>query len=368
MPTAPDALLLGFAHALRAAGVSVTADREATYLAAVAEVGIGDERATYWAGRATLTGGPDDVERYDKLFHAWFTPRQEELRLTAQPSPPTVVQADLADEGPGEDGGSDDDTEAVQAIASGLEVLRQRDVAGMTATEKAVLATMFASLRRPLPRRRATRQSAWHRGTVDPRRTLRRQLEHVGEPVGLSWRHRGSRPRRIVLLIDVSGSMNAYADALLRLAHHWVMGIAPVEVFTMGTRLTHVTRVLRQRDPERALVAAGQVVPDWSGGTRLGESLKAFLDRWGQGGMARGAVVVVYSDGWERGGVELLDAQMRRLNALAHRVVWVNPHRGKAGYLPVQQGIVAALPYCSDLVAGHSLRTFDDLAEVVTRG
>lgn len=368
MPVAPDALLLGFAHALRAAGVAVTADREAAYLAAVAEVGLGHERATYWAGRATLTGGPDDIERYDKLFRAWFTPRQEELDLVPRKPPPTIVQAELTEDGEGGGDGDDEDTEVVRATASAVEVLRQRDVAGMSASEKALMATMFASLRRPVPRRRATRHTAWHRGVVDPRRTLRRQLEHLGEPVELSWRHRGSRPRRVVLLIDVSGSMSSYADALLRLAHHWVTGPTPVEVFTMGTRLTHVTRALRQRDPELALVAAGQVVPDWSGGTRLGESLKAFLDRWGQRGMARGAVVVVYSDGWERGGVELLDEQMRRLRSLAHRVVWVNPHRGKDGYLPVQQGIVAALPHCSDFVAGHSMRTFDDLAEVVTRG
>jgi hypothetical protein len=167
------------------------------------------------------------------------------------------------------------------------------------------------------------------------------------------------------MLVDVSGSMSSYADALLRLAHRWSVGRTNVEVFTMGTRLTHVTRAMRQRDPERALIAAGDVVPDWSGGTRLGESLKAFLDRWGQRGMARGAVVVIFSDGWERGGVDLLDEQMRRLRSLAHRVVWVNPHRGKAGYQPIQQGIVAALPHCDDLVAGHSLRTFDALAEVV---
>lgn len=162
--------------------------------------------------------------------------------------------------------------------------------------------------------------------------------------------------------------MSTYADSLLRVAHHWVGGGTPVEVFTMGTRLTHVTRALRQRDPERALRSAGETVPDWSGGTRLGEALKAFLDRWGQRGMARGAVVVVCSDGWERGGVELLAAQMARLRSLAHRVVWVNPHRGKDGYLPVQQGIVASLPHCHAFVAGHTLHTFDELAEVVTRG
>jgi uncharacterized protein with von Willebrand factor type A (vWA) domain len=161
--------------------------------------------------------------------------------------------------------------------------------------------------------------------------------------------------------------MIAYADALIRLAHRWSFGRPSVEVFTMGTRLTHVTRAMRSRDPERALIAAGEVVPDWSGGTRLGESIKAFLDRWGQRGTARGAVVVIFSDGWERGELDLLDEQMRRLRALAHRVVWVNPHRGKAGYQPIQSGIVAALPHCDHLVAGHSLRTFDDLAGVVSR-
>jgi uncharacterized protein with von Willebrand factor type A (vWA) domain len=159
--------------------------------------------------------------------------------------------------------------------------------------------------------------------------------------------------------------MGAYADALLRLAHRFATAAGNVEVFTIGTRLTHITRAMRQRDPDRAIVAAGETVPDWSGGTRLGEALKSFLDRWGQRGMARGAVVVVFSDGWERGDAALLGEQMQRLHRLAHRVVWVNPHRGKAGYQPVQQGIVAALPYVDRFVAGHSLQTFAELIEVV---
>jgi hypothetical protein len=140
-----------------------------------------------------------------------------------------------------------------------------------------------------------------------------------------------------------------------------------VETFTVGTRLTHVTRALRGKDAERALVAAGETVPDWSGGTRLGETLKIFLDRWGQRGLARGAVVVVFSDGWERGDPAALAEQMARLRRIAHRVVWVNPHRGKAGYEPVQQGVVAALPYVDDFVAGHSLATYAELVEVVAR-
>jgi uncharacterized protein with von Willebrand factor type A (vWA) domain len=191
-------------------------------------------------------------------------------------------------------------------------------------------------------------------------------LRRMGEPGEIAWRRRATRPRRVVLLLDVSGSMSGYADALLRLAHRFVSArVAPVEVFTLGTRLTRVTPAMRVRDAEPAIVAAGESVPDWSGGTRLGETLQAFMDRWGQRGVARGAVVAIFSDGWERGDTALLGEQMRRLHLAAHRVVWVNPHVGKAGYLPVQQGIVAALPYVDDLLAGHSLATFADLIEVV---
>jgi uncharacterized protein with von Willebrand factor type A (vWA) domain len=188
----------------------------------------------------------------------------------------------------------------------------------------------------------------------------------MGEPASLQWRRQTQRPRPVVLLVDVSGSMSSYADALLRLAHR-VGRNTPVETFALGTRLTRLTGALGAHDPERALVAAGQAVPDWSGGTRLGETLKAFLDRWGRRGVARGAVVVVFSDGWERGDAALLGEQMARLHRIAHRVVWVNPHRGKPRYEPVQGGILAVLPHVDDFVAGHSLAAFAQLLEVVAR-
>jgi uncharacterized protein with von Willebrand factor type A (vWA) domain len=168
------------------------------------------------------------------------------------------------------------------------------------------------------------------------------------------------------MLVDVSGSMEPYADALLRFAHV-VTRRSPtaVETFTLGTRLTRVTRELRQRDADHALHAAGKAIPDWSGGTRLGEALRAFVDRWGQRGAARSAVVVVFSDGWERGEPTLLGEQMARLKRLAHAVIWVNPHAGKDGYAPVQGGIVAALPSLDCLLAGHSLATLEELLTVM---
>ncbi|RYB88812.1 VWA domain-containing protein [Nocardioides glacieisoli] len=367
-----DEVLLGFTRALRAAGVAVTQDRSHAFLAAVAEVGADDGQAVWWAGRATLCASPDDLFRHDQVFAAWFNAR-DGLPQSRPKDASRPATAHLLPDAEGA-GGSDneaDDEDVVRAAASAAEVLRHRDVASLDAAEKRRLARMFVRLSLRPPTRRTARHQRWHRGEVDASRTLRRSLQHLGEPGEIAWRRRAVRPRRVVLLVDVSGSMSAYADALLRLAHRLTQSArttgGTVETFTVGTRLTHVTRALRSPDADRAIVAAGEVVPDWSGGTRLGETLRVFLDRWGQRGMARGAVVVVFSDGWERGDAELLGQQMARLQRISHRVVWVNPHRGKAGYEPLQGGVVAALPHCDDFLAGHSLATFAELTEVISR-
>ncbi len=160
--------------------------------------------------------------------------------------------------------------------------------------------------------------------------------------------------------------MAPYADALLRFAHVITRAQpAATEVFTIGTRLSRITRALRAADVDVALRAAGEVIPDYSGGTRLGEVLQAFTDRWGQRGTARGAVVVLFSDGWERGAPDLLAEQVQRLRRLSRQLVWVNPHKGCNGYLPVQTGIVAVLPHLDAFVAGHSLAALDELLEVI---
>jgi uncharacterized protein with von Willebrand factor type A (vWA) domain len=358
-----DEILLAFARALRAGGVPVTQDRTHDFLAASAELGVDDPAGVRIAGRATLCASPDDLSRFDEVFEAFFNARDGlPRRRPATVSQPEFSQLPYED---GTESESEQTDEVVRAAASAAEVLRHRDVASMSAAEKYRLAGMFATLRPRAPLRRTARHQRWHRGRVDASRTLRSSLRRLGEPSQIEWRRRGRRPRRVVLLVDVSGSMSSYADALLRLAHRLTQGIGTVETFTIGTRVTHVTRAMRLRDTERALVAAGDTVPDWSGGTRLGETLRFFLDRWGQRGMARGAVVVVFSDGWERGDAALLGEQMARLQRIAHRVVWVNPHRGKDGYEAVQQGVVAALPYLDDFVAGHSLATYAELVEVI---
>lgn len=359
-------LLLGFARALRAAGLPVSADRERAFLAAVAEVGLDDQAGAYWAGRATLCAQHEDIARFDRVYAAWFG-GERGVRAAPSPHQTRTLQAALEDDlTAGEDATralGDEQTEAalIRARASDLDLLRHRDVGTLSQAEKARLANLFATLTVAHPRRRARRHRAATRGRVDARATLRDQLRRMGEPGPVRWRRPAQRARRIVLLVDVSGSMSAYADSLLRLAHRVVVGGGPVEVFTMGTRLTRVTDALRRRDPELALTAVGAAVPDWSGGTRLAESLDAFVSRWGRRGLARGAVVVVCSDGWERDHPEALGQSMARLAVLAHRVIWANPHAGRADYLPVQSGIVAALEHCDTLVAGHSLAAFQRL-------
>ena len=358
-----DEILLGFTHALRAAGVGVTTDRSTTFLTAASLVGAGDLSAVHVAGRSTLCASPDDLDRYDQVFEAWFGERDGLPRTRPRGTPRTVTSTLPLDDGL--DAGGTGHADPLSAVASDVEVLRHRDVAATSPDERALLDHLIGSLHPRPPHRRASRRSPARRGEIDLRRTLRHSMRSLGEPSRISHRRRGQQQRRVVLLVDVSASMRPYADALLRLAHRITVETGRTEVFTLGTRLTRITAPMQDRDANRALVGAGQQVPDWSGGTRLGETLRAFLDRWGARGMARGAVVVVFSDGWEQGDTAELSAQMQRLARLAHRVVWVNPHRGKSGYQPVQQGVVAVLPHCDDFVAGHSVRSFEQVLEVI---
>jgi uncharacterized protein with von Willebrand factor type A (vWA) domain len=337
-------------------------------VAALAELDPHDPEQLYWAARLTLCSEPDDLAVFDALFAAWFGNRPRPLPLPAplpsQRSPRHAAMRALAGETPTPADPTDDDV--LRTAATDTEILRHRDVATLSDEERAEVHRMIDLLAPRVALRRSGRRVRAPRGTVDVRRTVRQLLRDGGEPGALRYARRQERPRRLVLLLDVSGSMSPYADVLLRFAHAAVrVRPASTEVFTIGTRLTRVTRQLRLRDPDLALRAAGDAVPDWSGGTRLGESLRAFLDLWGQRGTARRAVVVLASDGWERGDPALLGEQLARLRRLAYRVVWVNPHKGKDGFAPATAGMVAALPHVDALVAGHSVQALRDIAEVI---
>ncbi|MEU6258337.1 VWA domain-containing protein [Streptomyces sp. NPDC047043] len=366
-PAAPraDAVLLGFARALRAAGVDASAERVHAFLRAVDELRAGMRADVYWAGRLTLCGGRDDLERYERVFAAYFGGGPSAGRAVAA-APPPRLRLVLRDGPVPRANARDEHHQAppTAALASSTEVLRHRDVAELDAVEREQLRRLLAAFALRGEARRSARRRPARRGEVDPHRTVRELLRRGGEPARLRRHARAERPRRVVLLVDVSGSMAPYADALLRFAHAAARG-ARTEVFTIGTRLTRVTRELSHRDPDLAMTALAAAVPDWRGGTRLGELLREFLNRWGQRGMARGAVVVLLSDGWERGDPELLGAQMRRLHRLAHRVIWANPRKARPGYAPLAAGMAAALPSVDAFVEGHSLAALEQLAAVV---
>jgi hypothetical protein len=263
---------------------------------------------------------------------------------------------------------ADATTGPVRAVRySAREVLRDRDFASCTPDELDEAHRLMASMRLsgPYRRSRRSRRAPSGRGRPDLGATLRRSMRTGGEPVDRPSRTPSKTPRRLVLLVDVSGSMAPYARELLRFAHVAVAGRRRVEAFAIGTRLTRLTRALAVHDPDAALDHVAREVPDWSGGTRLGEGLRQFNDEWGRRGMARGAIVVILSDGWDRGDPALLGEQVRRLALVARDVVWVNPLAGAPGFAPVAGGMAAALPHVGHLVAGHSLGALENLVHVL---
>jgi uncharacterized protein with von Willebrand factor type A (vWA) domain len=365
-------LVVALGRALQSAGVPAGPDRVAEAVRAVGALDPLDRHQVYWAGRLTLCSGRDDLSRYDAVFAALFAGDVPQLwrrpRSTVRGVPIALAGTDHTER---EDGDETADGQAtLRAMASTVETLRHKDISTLSAAEKAKLRRALAALSLPGEPRPSRRwRPTPHAGDIDPRRTLRALLRSGGEPVRLRYRRHTVRPRRVVLLVDVSGSMSGYADALLRFAHAATRRRGThTEVFTLGTRLTRVTRELATPDPDTAMAAVSAAVPDWSGGTRLGVLLRRFLDEWGQRGAARGAVVVVLSDGWERDDPALLGAQMRRLSLLAHRVVWCNPRKARPGFAPLAGGLAAALPYVDDFVSGHSLASLRRLAEVVAGG
>ncbi|WP_049571212.1 vWA domain-containing protein [Nonomuraea sp. SBT364] len=345
------ATITAFTRTLRAAGVAADQERAQAMLRALDHLDLAEPGDVYWAGRLTLCAGPDDLPRYDRCFAAYFGGARAAVSRAATTS---VTRHTAA-----ESGERRGDGEAAPAVASRTEVLRHRDVARLTEAERAEVHRMLSLLSGRRPVRRSRRHESARRGGLDRRRTVREALKQ-GEVARLLRRRHTTRPRRVVLFVDVSGSMAPYAETLLRFAHALVRtGPRATAVYSIGTRLTQVTAELRHRDPGTALDQVSRAIPDWSGGTRLGEELREFLTRRS----ARGAIVVIASDGWERGDPSLLGAQMARLARQAHRVIWVNPHKGYEDYQPLTGGMRAALPHLDDLVAGHSLAAYEALSE-----
>jgi uncharacterized protein with von Willebrand factor type A (vWA) domain len=372
-----ERIVAGFARALRTAGVAVPTGSAVLYAEALARVGLGAPGAVYWAGRATLIRRPEDIATYDRVFKSYWRDAHPEMEPEAAAGRSLTLAFDEDDADEGIDPGPDlpDPAGAEDMISvrySAVEVLRHQDLASLSAAEWAEAQRLISALGVSAELRRTRRARPVRRAGTHPdlRRTVRSNLAHGGIPMRRAWRAPASRPRRLVLLLDVSGSMEPYARGLARFAHAAVASrrAGQVEVFTIGTRLTRITRDLRRRDPDAALASAASSVSDWSGGTRLGASLQEFNDRWGSRGIARGAIVVICSDGWDRGDPALIGAEMGRLARVARRVVWVNPLKASPGYAPLARGMAAALPFVDQFVEGHAVASLERLAEIIAGG
>jgi hypothetical protein len=364
-------IAVAFSRVLRGAGLAVPTSSTIAFAEALTCTGLDDRDATYWAGRATLVRRPEDHELFDRAFVVfWEHARVGELE-TLDDDPVTVTLAidDDSLDGDDPDAGEASDDPVIELRFSATEVLRQKDFADYTPDELHEAQALMARFRLVGSPRRSLRLTASNTRTARPdlRRTIRAAMRSGGEPMRRHHLRPGTRQRRLVLLLDVSGSMEPYARALIRFVHAAVAGRQKVEAFALGTRLTRLTRELSSRDPDEALRRSAQRVSDYGGGTRLGDGLRVFNDEWGQRGMARGAIVVVLSDGWDRGDPDVLGEQMQRLHRVAHKVIWVNPLKVTPGYAPLARGMAAALPHIDAFVEGHSLDAIERLStEIAT--
>ncbi len=392
MPETLDlpALATALGRRLRGAGVPVTAARSAHFARALTLVAPATRTELYWTARAVFVSSPAQVPVFDRVFAAVFDPRMEPGEDRGDPYSPPLGAAQRSEPAPSPgarpaprepgspepghmsaaasaaDGEDARDVEVPLALASEEERLAEKSFATLEPHELAQLQRLMARLELATPRRRARRARRARRGErLDLRRTLRMSLRTGGDPVRLARRRRRTRPRTLVLLCDISGSMEPYARAYLQLLRSAVAGGTPAEAFVFATRLTRLTRALSGRSAEAAIQRAAAAAPDWSGGTRIGEALKTFNDRHGRRGMARGAVVVILSDGWERANPALVTREMARLARLAYRIVWVNPRASAPGFSPASRGMAAALPHCDALVSGHDLKALDAVAEAI---
>jgi hypothetical protein len=384
------ALAAGLGTALHAAGLPVGPDRCERLARAVTVMWVSSVAELRACALATLVSDPGQMSVFDRVFAAMFgapsplpgqppaDPGYRPADASGGPSPAARSPADpgnwpsgvqVAEGASAEADGDEPPAEgaAIHRVASAAERLRGRDFTQLSDTELRQLTGLMREMTLAVPPRRTRRyRSARDGKRPDLRRTLRQARRSGGEAIAFARRAPRVKPRRLIVLCDISGSMEPYARALLMLLYclnggQLRGGPSRPEVFSFATRLTRLTPALAAASPDTMLAKAGEAAPDWSGGTRIGAAIKEFNDHYGCRGLARGAVVLIISDGWETGEPELLGAQMARLSRVAHRIVWANPRTSSPRYRPEVGGMAAAWPYCDAVVSAHNLDALDDL-------
>jgi uncharacterized protein with von Willebrand factor type A (vWA) domain len=391
--------LLRFGRRLRSAGMPVGSGQILEFVQALEKVSLARYDDVYHAASATLVTRPEQLPAFRAEFEQfWYDLIQERMMpleeyLTSdeeragRPKPGDAGERDTAKGQAGaadqserrvlavegvDDGGDIGETEEYETppedvlLFSAREALRKKDFAQFTDEEVAEARRIMAEMSWRLSTRETRRKQKAVRGDyIDYRRTLRQAMKHGGVPMELKHRSRKQRMRPLVLICDISGSMDRYSRMLLRFVHALEHGLDAVEVFVFGTRLTRITRELRKRDVDQAIEDVVASVDDWSGGTRIGEAIKSFNFDWSRRVLRSGATVVVISDGWDRGDPDLLAAEMARLQRSCRRLIWLNPLLGAPGYQPLTQGIRAALPYIDHFLPVHNLRSLEILADLL---
>jgi len=362
------ALLVNFTAELRAAGLPVGSGDVLAYCAAMGTLDPTDLLDLYWGGRTTLVTRRENIPVYDRVFRRFFLDSHDPVRELLKLKQPERTQAEGVLQIPATDPGEDlQEQVSLGLMASDAETLRHKSFPACTPEELAALRRIMARIRLTPPRRRTRRTTAAATGrSPDLRRMVRESLRMQGEPAELVWRQRKVRLRPLILILDVSGSMADYSRHLLQFAYSAKRATARVEVFCFGTRLTRITRALDHRKPDDALERAAGAVFDWEGGTRIGASLDAFVRDWGRRGLCRGGIVVICSDGLDRGDPEMLATAMERLARLSYRVVWMNPHKGNDPHFrPTTLGMLAAASSIDLILSGHDLSSLEELATLL---
>ena len=378
-----------FARLLRHAGMTVGTGQILDLTRALDVIDVGNRADLYHTMRVILVGRREDLIVFDTLFNLFWSGRTAEAlaeraaanrKQSAEPdaiedclpdrdnpddSAPRIVQLAYQSEEASEDEEESEEEESqpqVMMAYSRDEILRQKDFDAFTAEESQRARRLMEEMRWKIARRRTRRFEAHNLGqSLDLRKTIRRNLKNGGEVFSLAHRRLRTRPRPLVLICDISGSMDRYSRTLLQFLHTVEHGLDRVEAFVFATRLTRVTHELRTRDPGTALNEVGKHVQDWAGGTRIGDALKEFNYRWSKRVLGRGAIVMIISDGWDRGDIPTLRREMERLQRNCFRLIWLNPLLGLASYQPLTQGIQAALPFVDDFLPVHNLDSLEAL-------
>ena len=374
--------LLLFGRVLRALGIDVNPGRMIDLVSALEFIPIGSRTDFYFAARGLLVQRKEDIEAFDEAFEFFWRRRGRNLssmdlralgekRKYRRPKfAPPPLQEPKSQQSGNDQSARDDQPPVIQATLtySEREVLRQKDFSELTPAELDAVKMMMAEIVWRVRERETRRLKPGHGRLLDLRRTIRRNLRYGGEMFDLARRERKMKPRPLVIIADISGSMERYTRLLLLFTYGLANALQQkVEAFVFSTRLTRITRQLKERDLERALREVSRTVPDWSGGTRIGDVLRTFNFEWGRRVLSGGAFTLVISDGWDRGDPAILGEEIARLQRNSRRLIWLNPLLGSPDYEPLTRGIQAALPFIDDFLPVHNLASLDDLANHLSR-